>query len=576
MFRAECCNIYKIIDLSAFHLPKAVSIMRKKTNLKARFLTSLVVAAAVLFFSQCKKEDLQFDNDVPMAAKMDAGVKLAATGITSSSYYLENALPTGYVKDGSRDYTSYIQAAVNKYSNIVFPNFPILVNDDGINIGSNKTLTFQDGAEIRLKGTSSASYNILNIVNASNITLYNPVIKGDRNSHIGTSGEFGIGIGIRGANDITIYSPKVTECWGDGIYIGQGSNYSNSKNIVINDAYLRKNRRDGISIISVDGLQLNNLYAGYTDGTSPWCGINFEPNNSACELKNIRINNPRTEYNAGNGIQIGTSRMLTGTNKEVDIVINNHKDVGSNRYAFKLSQSSTGSGKLYGEIKVVNPTWHKFLDRPIWMYNNQPGLKTEISSPEVMIASGSILSWNDAYDLMMKNVRLGSISIIKELLSIVDEPNLSVDSSPTAVVFAVNAGGYSFTASNGINYQSDKNYSGGYVYKTSNGITNTEDDALYQSERFGNFKYEIPLANGTYDIVFRFAEIYHSSAGKRQFDVFGEATSLISNIDIYSEAGRFNGYDIIRTVTVSDGVLNLDFKTDVDNAKLSAFHIVKN
>jgi len=550
--------------------------MRKKTNLKARFLTSLVVAAAVLFFSQCKKEDLQFDNDVPMAAKMDAGVKLAATGITSSSYYLENALPTGYVKDGSRDYTSYIQAAVNKYSNIVFPNFPILVNDDGINIGSNKTLTFQDGAEIRLKGTSSASYNILNIVNASNITLYNPVIKGDRNSHIGTSGEFGIGIGIRGANDITIYSPKVTECWGDGIYIGQGSNYSNSKNIVINDAYLRKNRRDGISIISVDGLQLNNLYAGYTDGTSPWCGINFEPNNSACELKNIRINNPRTEYNAGNGIQIGTSRMLTGTNKEVDIVINNHKDVGSNRYAFKLSQSSTGSGKLYGEIKVVNPTWHKFLDRPIWMYNNQPGLKTEISSPEVMIASGSILSWNDAYDLMMKNVRLGSISIIKELLSIVDEPNLSVDSSPTAVVFAVNAGGYSFTASNGINYQSDKNYSGGYVYKTSNGITNTEDDALYQSERFGNFKYEIPLANGTYDIVFRFAEIYHSSAGKRQFDVFGEATSLISNIDIYSEAGRFNGYDIIRTVTVSDGVLNLDFKTDVDNAKLSAFHIVKN
>jgi hypothetical protein len=251
---------------------------------------SLIIC--IFLFAECKKDNLYLSPTLDSKLRnTEGGIKLAALsadGITSSSYYLVNSLPFGYVKDGSRDYTSYVQAAINKYSNIVFPGFPILVNDGGITIGSNKTITFAEGSEIRLKGTSSSSYNILNIYGATNVTLYNPVIVGDRNSHIGTSGEYGMGIGIRGSTDVTIYSPKVTNCWGDGIYIGQINNSVNCKNIVIKDAYLKKNRRDGISIISVDGLLLDNIYAGYTDGTAPFCGINFEANNSKCEFKNIR------------------------------------------------------------------------------------------------------------------------------------------------------------------------------------------------------------------------------------------------------------------------------------------------
>jgi hypothetical protein len=559
--------------------------MRKKTNLKARFLTNLVVAVAVLFFSQCKKEDLRFDRDVPMAAKMASGVKLAATGITSSSYYLENALPSGYVKDGSKDYTSYVQAAVIKYSNIVFPGFPIMVNDQGIDIGSNKTLTFQDGSEIRLKPSSLGNYSILRISNSSNVTLYNPVIVGDRFTHTGTSGEWGMGIGIYGSSDVIIHNARVTNCWGDGIYIGQFGAKVNCKNIIIKDSYLRKNRRDGISIIGVDGLLLDNLYSGFNDGTSPYCGINFEPNNSYSELKNIRINNPRTEANR-NGIQIGAAHMVGDVNKSIDITIVNHSDSGSPRYPIKIAGNvkSENSGKLYGVIDIINPTFSKTAYETnlyLWLSTNQSNFKTVVSSPEIITMSGSTLSWSDTYESLMKAARGGTVSVLQAAATLTDPISDLIstpvtDNNTNEVVFAVNAGGNSFLGSNGISYGNDRNFSGGSVFRTETAISSTSDDALFQTERYGNFSYNIPLTNGTYEITFRTAEIYHKSSGKRIFNILAEKTSLVSSFDIFSAAGSsFTAYNITKTVQVSDGVLNIDFETEIDNAKISGFHVVR-
>lgn len=561
--------------------------MNVKKSFKNQINALLFFTCLGLSFSSCKKDNLEETSlDASQTAALKDGIPsamLAADGITSSSYYLVNALPSGYVKDGSKDYTSYVQAAVTKYSNIVFPGFPILVNDQGISIGANKTITFQEGSEIRLKGTSKGTYAILRIANVSNVILYNPIIVGDRDTHIGTSGEHGMGIGIWGASNVSIYNAKVTNCWGDGIYIGQADNRINSKNIIIKDAYLRKNRRDGISIIGVDGLLLDNLYAGYTDGTLPMSGINIEPNNANAEIKNVRINNPRTENNGKNGIQIGLRRMLGSANKYTDITVVNHVDIGSPRYPFKVACSPTDdiTGKMYGLIDIVNPSWHKTATETnvyLWLSTNQANLKTAISSPEIMTTAGNVLSWMDTYNLLIKAGRGGPLSVVKDaVLSVSTEPATDpiVATTPSASVFAVNAGGGSYTASNGIIYTADKNYSNGSIYKTSSSINNTADDVLYQSERYGNFSYAVPLANGTYEITFKVAEVYYTSSGKRQFDILAENTSIISNLDIFSAAGKNNAYDLVKTVSITDGILNLNFKTDINNAKISAFHILK-
>lgn len=564
--------------------------MNFKKSFKTQINSLLIFTTLALAASSCKKNNLdettldgpqtgmvQDSSSLPVDVKSEM---LAATGVTSSSHYLVNSLPSGYVKDGSKDYTSYVQAAVTKYSNIVFPAFPILVNDNGINIGSNKVITFPSGSQLRLKSSSKANYSILRISNASNVILYNPVIVGDRYNHSGTSGEWGMGIGLYAASNVTIYSPKVTNCWGDGIYIGQ-LNSSNSKNIIIKDAYLSKNRRDGISIISVDGLLLDNIYAGYSDGTLPKTGINIETNNKDCVVRNVRINNPRTENNGAMGIMINLRTMLSGTSKSSEVTITNHYDTGSPRYALKVStQSDSYPGKLSGYVNVINPSWQKTsleTGAPIWLGANHANYKINISSPEWMTTRGSMLSYIDTYNLLMQYRSGTNLKVTNDNIETTSTSTISTSTSTNSgsVVFAVNAGGSSFKASNGITYSSDKNYSSGNIYKVSTSISNTSDDVLYQSERYGSFSYNVPLGDGTYEITFRTSENYHKASAKRKFDVTAEGKEIVSNLDIYSVSGFARAYNIVKTVTVTDGILNLKFNRELDHAKIAAFHIIK-
>jgi hypothetical protein len=410
--------------------------MNIKNSFKHRII-ALALLSTLIVFSRCKKDSLEETQiDAPQSEVLadseglsdstaltdsttiadSTGVTensvipgdlkstgLAADGITSSSYYLIKSLPSGYVKDGSKDYTSYVQSAISKYSNIVFPAFPILVNSNGIRIASNKVITFPAGSQVRLKGTSTSTYNIFNISGASNITLYNPVIIGDRSTHSGSGGEAGVGIGIRTSSNITLVNPQVSNCWGDGIYIGQASGSGYCKNIVIKGGTLKKNRRDGISIIAVDGLLIDNLYAGYSDGTLPMAGINFEPNSSSCQINNVRVNNPRTERNGASGIQISNKLLVGSSNKTSNITITNHTDIGSPRYAFKLMANPTSSGKLYGLVSIVNPTWSKTgTGTPLYVSTNQSNYKTKVSSPSYTSTSGSTLSYSSLYSLLMK------------------------------------------------------------------------------------------------------------------------------------------------------------------------------
>jgi len=76
-------------------------------------------------------------------------------------------------------------------------------------------------------------------------------------------------------------------------------------------------------------------------------------------------------------------------------------------------------------------------------------------------------------------------------------------------------------------------------------IAGTDDDALYQTERYGNpFGYEIPVANDTYRVRLPFAEIWHgvSTAGleprDRVFDVLLEGETRLTGLDLAMAAGE--------------------------------------
>jgi Malectin domain len=82
---------------------------------------------------------------------------------------------------------------------------------------------------------------------------------------------------------------------------------------------------------------------------------------------------------------------------------------------------------------------------------------------------------------------------------------------PTFAPIRINCGGSSYLDSKGQWWSADDYFQGGDTYSdASRDIAGTVDDVLYQSERFGDFAYAIPIPQdkqGNYDVVLHFAEI---------------------------------------------------------------------
>ena len=354
-----------------------------------------ILLAQTIVYQGCKKEsvdDLAVDK-YDTAKSPFLKTKFSATAIPVTGYDVTRSLPSNYVRDGSRDYTAYLQDAINKNSEIVFPAFPIMVNDKGLLIGSNKTITFLTGSQLLLKPTSSGNYTILRISKAGNITLNNPVLVGDKNNHIGDNGEWGQGLGLYGAYNVTINGIRVTNCWGDGIYLAAKDKVTN-KNIKIYDAYCRNNRRNGISVTSVDGLLLEAPYAGYSDGTPPSAGIDFEAETFTDEFKNIVVNSPRTEYNSGPGLMIGFRSLFGGPNKTIGFQINAPMDKGSS-VGFKTSAILTrqvANETVTGNLNIINPYWRKNTLSPLQANLLVRTIQLKIVDPVIQDIDGNQLS----------------------------------------------------------------------------------------------------------------------------------------------------------------------------------------
>ena len=129
------------------------------------------------------------------------------------------------------------------------------------------------------------------------------------------------------------------------------------------------------------------------------------------------------------------------------------------------------------------------------------------------------------------------------------------------------------TDASGQVWAADTNFRGGFPYSTPHLIGGTVNDPLYQTERYGSFSYDIPVASGDYEVRLHFAEIYWSSAGKRVFDVTVEDTLRVDNLDIWSSVGGLAPLTISLPVRVTDGTLNLDFRSVVDHATVSAIEV---
>jgi len=220
---------------------------------------------------------------------------------------------TGAKADGITDDTKAFQKAIEQVATqgggtVTVPKGRYLVDADSmIVVKSNITLRMDPSAELITKPTKTGRNYVLMIKNASDVNILGGKIIGDRNAHLDTTGEWGMGIAVYGASNVTINGTHISGCWGDGIVIGAKTaapfNAPNpSRNVIVKNVVCDNNRRQAITIGKANGVLIDSCTLTNTAGTKPMCGIDIEPDSDTAQ--NIRIQNSVLAYNKGNGIEV--------------------------------------------------------------------------------------------------------------------------------------------------------------------------------------------------------------------------------------------------------------------------------
>ena len=201
---------------------------------------------------------------------------------------------------------------VNALQNVIALTNPKMKNDVHVAVGNylvnvdkngQACLLITDNTKfilngcIRLLPNSFTTYYILN-VEGDNVKISGTgTIVGDKHTHTGKKGEWGMGINLKKATNVSISGLTIKDCWGDCIYIG-----NKSENVLVEKCTLDHGRRQGISVTSGNYITLQDLKIKNVGGTNPEYGIDIEPNANGI-VDNIHIKNVSID-NCKGGIQV--------------------------------------------------------------------------------------------------------------------------------------------------------------------------------------------------------------------------------------------------------------------------------
>ncbi len=144
----------------------------------------------------------------------------------------------------------------------------------------------------------------------------------------------------------------------------------------------------------------------------------------------------------------------------------------------------------------------------------------------------------------------------------------------------------SYVDRSGRKWEADQYFTGGApVSHPSEKILRTLDANIYRRMRMGNFRYDIPLKPGAYELHLHFAETglagYISAEsggeGERLFRVAANGRTILDVFDVVADAAGSNIADerVFRDISpAEDGFLHLEFATQRGPAILSGIEIM--
>jgi parallel beta-helix repeat protein len=148
-----------------------------------------------------------------------------------------------------------------------------------------QTLLMEPNTTLRAAASNLEGSAIIHIYKSSDVTIVGGKLIGDRKKHMGTTGEYGMGVRSAGARNLRIVRTQFSEFWGDGIVLSRGFEAGLSEGVTICGVVSDNNRRQGLSITGANNVLIEDSSFTNTVGTLPEGGIDLEPDDAGGSTK---------------------------------------------------------------------------------------------------------------------------------------------------------------------------------------------------------------------------------------------------------------------------------------------------
>lgn len=275
------------------------------------------------------------------------------------------------------DATEGLQAAIDSGARrLIVPNMRTDWNVRPIRLVSNQEIIFERGTVVSAKrgeyrGKGDSLFTAQDVENLT-IRGYGATFKMWKQDYITglvleqfdwhrwygqyPKAEWRMTLSIRGSRNVSVCGLTLKDSGGDGIYVDGGKEHRYSKDVLLRDIVCENHYRQGISIISVENLTVDNCIFNNTWGTPPSSGVDIEPDLPDQRIKNVQFSGCQFIDNAGDGIEIFLAHTTDET-EDVTIRFNDcyiSSEHGSGIRVSKIGDKGPGGHIEFNNCRVEN------------------------------------------------------------------------------------------------------------------------------------------------------------------------------------------------------------------------------
>ena len=242
-------------------------------------------------------------------------------------------------------------------------------HEKGIILKDNITIDL-NGSTIKHITNDKPCYVVFSIIDCNNVEIKNGMLEGDKDEHIYSevdkTHEYGMGIDISGGSSIKITNLDIKDMTGDGIFVGMQNTIP--EQVEISNCNIYDCRRQGISVLFANNINIINNEIHNIKGTNPQSCIDLESGTLSNGIKNIKI--------CGNKLYASANKDAIFSSKNVYNLEICHNEIQGDIHPYhaneeiRINDNEIKSGNIEINLTNYNLDIEKYFVKKIIIKNN--------------------------------------------------------------------------------------------------------------------------------------------------------------------------------------------------------------